>query len=51
MLGIKDKFPQFSGKAVVSNDIKNAFVEIGSETYKGKWLEPVFKFTIQPPNK
>jgi peroxiredoxin (alkyl hydroperoxide reductase subunit C) len=38
MLSIKDKFPQFSGKAVVSNDISNAFVELNNENYKGKWL-------------
>jgi hypothetical protein len=25
MLGIKDKFPQFNGKAVVTNDVHNAF--------------------------
>lgn len=38
MLGVKDQFPQFSGKAVVSNDIKHAFTDITNETYKGKWL-------------
>lgn len=38
MLGINDKFPHFSGKAVVSNDIKDAFVDISNETYQGKWL-------------
>lgn len=42
MLGIKDNFPKFSGKAVVSSDIKDAFVEINSETYKGKWLVMFF---------
>lgn len=42
MLGIKDKFPQFSGKAVVTNDIKDAFIDINSETYKGKWLVVFF---------
>ncbi len=38
MLGIKDKFPQFSGKAVVSNDIKNAFIDLNNESYQKKWL-------------
>jgi lipoyl-dependent peroxiredoxin subunit C len=42
MLGIKDKFPEFSGKAVVSNDIKDAFVDIDNATYKGKWLVVFF---------
>lgn len=38
MLSVKDKFPEFSGKAVVSSDFDKAFVEISNETYKGKWL-------------
>ena len=38
MLSVKNKFPHFSGKAVVSNDIHNAFIDINNETYKGKWL-------------
>ncbi len=38
MLSVKDKLPQFAGKAVVSNDIKNAFIDISNETYAGKWL-------------
>ena len=38
MLTVKNKFPHFSGKAVVTNDIKDAFVDISNETYKGKWL-------------
>lgn len=38
MLTIKDKLPQFSGKAVVSNDIKDAFIDISNQTYQGKWL-------------
>jgi alkyl hydroperoxide reductase subunit AhpC len=42
MLGIGEKFPQFSGKAVVSNEIKNAFVDINSESHKGKWLVMFF---------
>lgn len=42
MLKIKDKFPQFSGKAVVSSNIDNAFVDISNETYKNKWLVMFF---------
>lgn len=42
MLGVKEKFPQFSGKAVVSNDINNAFVDISNDSYKGKWLVVFF---------
>ena len=38
MLKIKDKFPQFSGKAVVSNDISNAFVDLSNENFEDKWL-------------
>ena len=37
MLGIGDKFPGFSGTAVVSNDMSNAFEEISNEKYAGKW--------------
>lgn len=42
MLRIKDKFPQFSGKAVVTNDVHDAFIDINNETYKGKWLVMFF---------
>ena len=42
MLGVGKKFPEFSLKAVVSSDIKNAFVEISNDTYKGKWLTVFF---------
>ena len=38
MLGIGSKLPQFKVKATVSNDIKNAFIDIDNNTYKGKWL-------------
>lgn len=38
MLGIGKKFPKFNVKAVVSNDMKTAFVDVDNETYKGKWL-------------
>ncbi len=37
MLGIGDKFPEFAGTAVVSNDMADAFVDLTSETNKGKW--------------
>jgi len=42
MLKIKDKFPSFSSKAVVSSDIHNAFIEINNQTYKDKWLVVFF---------
>ena len=38
MLSIKDKFPQFAGKAVVNNDINEAFIDLNNDSYKGKWL-------------
>ncbi|WP_147652253.1 peroxiredoxin [Vulcaniibacterium gelatinicum] len=38
MLTVGDKLPQFKLKATVSTDLKNAFVEIDNDTYKGKWL-------------
>lgn len=37
MLGIGQKFPEFSATGVVSNDIANAFQPIDSNTYAGKW--------------
>ena len=37
MLGIGDKFPEFSVKATVSTDPKNAFADIDNSTYNGKW--------------
>ena len=42
MLSVGDKFPQFKVQATVSNDLKNAFVEIDNNTYKGKWLVVFF---------
>ncbi len=42
MLAIGDKFPQFAGKAVVTNDVHDAFVDISNDTYKGKWLVVFF---------
>ena len=37
MLSIGEKFPEFSGKAVISNNMEDAFIDINSESYKGKW--------------
>jgi lipoyl-dependent peroxiredoxin subunit C len=38
MLSVGKKLPPFQLKAVVSNDVKTAFVDINQDTYKGKWL-------------
>jgi peroxiredoxin (alkyl hydroperoxide reductase subunit C) len=38
MLSVGEKFPQFSVKATVSNDLANAFRDITNDTYAGKWL-------------
>lgn len=38
MLGIGDRLPEFNLKAVVSNDMKDAFQEVSNKTYKNKWL-------------
>lgn len=38
MLAIGDKLPEFSLKAVVSEDPKTAFKDVNNKTYKGKWL-------------
>ncbi len=37
MLTVGDKFPEFSLKATVSEDLDNAFETITSESYPGKW--------------
>ena len=42
MLSVGEKFPQFNVKATVSTDLKNAFVDINNDTYKGKWLVVFF---------
>lgn len=42
MRGLGQKFPQFNLKAVVSNEMDNAFTTINNETYKGKWLVVFF---------
>ena len=42
MLGIGRQFPKFNLKAVVTSDLKTAFVDVTNETYKGKWLVVFF---------
>jgi lipoyl-dependent peroxiredoxin subunit C len=42
MLSVGHKFPAFNLKATVSTDIKNAFIDITHESYKGKWLVVFF---------
>jgi lipoyl-dependent peroxiredoxin subunit C len=42
MLNVGAKFPAFNLKAVVSSDIKNAFVNVDEKTYPGKWLVVFF---------
>ena len=42
MLSVGSRFPEFSLKATVSNDIKNAFVNSNNDTYKSKWLVVFF---------
>jgi peroxiredoxin (alkyl hydroperoxide reductase subunit C) len=42
MLAIGDKFPQFHMKATVTNDVKNAFIDVNNESYKNKWLVVFF---------
>ncbi len=38
MLTIGDQFPRFDLTATVSTDIQDAFKDINSDTYAGKWL-------------
>lgn len=42
MLGIGSKFPRFSLKGVVSNQIGDAFETFSNDTYQGKWLVVFF---------
>jgi peroxiredoxin (alkyl hydroperoxide reductase subunit C) len=42
MLGVGDKFPEFALKAVVSNDMKTAFVDVTNKSYPKKWLVVFF---------
>jgi lipoyl-dependent peroxiredoxin subunit C len=37
MLSVGQKFPDFQLKATVSTDLKDAFVDINQDSYKGKW--------------
>jgi peroxiredoxin (alkyl hydroperoxide reductase subunit C) len=37
MLGIGQKFPQYSLTGVVSNDVATAFKPISNDSFKGKW--------------
>jgi alkyl hydroperoxide reductase subunit AhpC len=37
MLGIGEKFPEYSLTGVVSNDINSAFKDFDSKSYEGKW--------------
>ena len=37
MLTVGDKLPEFSLKAVVSNDLSNAFTDVNQNSYEGKW--------------
>lgn len=38
MLGVGQRFPEFSMTATVSTDTAQAFAEINNDSYKGKWL-------------
>jgi peroxiredoxin (alkyl hydroperoxide reductase subunit C) len=54
MLGIGEKFPHFSLKGVVSNDINTAFETIDSDQYEGKWKVVFFwpkNFTFVCPTE
>jgi alkyl hydroperoxide reductase subunit AhpC len=42
MIGIGQRFPAFNLKGTVSSDMKSAFKDIKSDSYKGKWLVVFF---------
>lgn len=42
MLTVGDKFPQFSLKATVSEDLDKAFETVTNDTYPGKWTVVFF---------
>ncbi len=42
MLGIGEKFPEYSVNATVSTDEKNAFEEISNKSFPGKWTIYMF---------
>ncbi len=37
MLTVGDKFPEFNLQGVVSNDLKDAFIDVTDKSYSGKW--------------
>lgn len=37
MKSVGEQFPSFNLKAVISNDMDNAFIDVGESTYQGKW--------------
>jgi lipoyl-dependent peroxiredoxin subunit C len=37
MLTVGDEFPEYSLKATVGTDLKNAFTDISDQSYEGKW--------------
>lgn len=42
MLGVGEEFPGFSSTAVVSSDMKTAFVSLTRESFRGKWMVVFF---------
>jgi alkyl hydroperoxide reductase subunit AhpC len=42
MIKIGQAFPEFNLKAVVSNDVHNAFINVNQAQYKGQWLVVFF---------
>ncbi len=42
MLTVGDKFPAFSLKATVSNEINSAFTDVHDQSHPGKWLVVFF---------
>jgi peroxiredoxin (alkyl hydroperoxide reductase subunit C) len=42
MLTVGDKFPQFSLKATVSEELDTAFETVSNATYEGKWMVVFF---------
>lgn len=42
MLGVGQKFPAFDVKATVSNEVKDAFIDVNDKSYAGKWLVVFF---------
>jgi alkyl hydroperoxide reductase subunit AhpC len=37
MLTVGDKSPEYSLKATVGTDLKNAFTDVSDQSYQGKW--------------